>query len=107
MSKLAYVTAALLVLPAPALAQIVFDDGPPPAAPAKGTQVKSGVDKLVCRTEATIGSRVQGHQVCMTVAQWEERDKGYKEEAREIQDLANIQATNLTLELQTAPNRSH
>ena len=104
MSKFALITAALLIVPSPVLAQIVFEDSPPPpAAAVNGAKAKSGLDKVVCRTEDTIGSRVQGHQVCMTVADWAERDKGYKDGARDLQQLANIEASNRALELQAPP----
>ena len=55
--KLAYVVAAGILAPAPLSAQIVFDDGPEPAAPAtKGSTAKSDVDKVVCRMQDEIGS---------------------------------------------------
>ena len=69
MSKLAWITAAVLLMPAPAVAQIVFGDGPP-AAPAKGAKAKSDVDKVICRSQGEIGSRLKTHQVCLTVDQW-------------------------------------
>jgi hypothetical protein len=86
MSKLAYITAALMVIPAPAVAQIVFDDSPPLATPAKGTKAKSDVDKVICRSQDTIGSKLQAHQVCMTKSQWFAYEQQYKD------DVAGMQA---------------
>ena len=86
MTKLAYITAALMVIPAPALAQIVFDDSPPVAASAKGAKPKSDVDKVECRSQDTLGSRLQPHQVCMTKSQWFAYEQGYK------QDVSNMQS---------------
>jgi hypothetical protein len=95
MSKLAYLTAALLVIPATAMAQIVFDDGPPPPAhPVKGAKAKSDVDKLVCRTQDSIGSRLQAHQVCMTVDQWRTYEQAYKDQVGEIQARAQAPSSN-------------
>jgi len=73
MSKLAWITAAVLLMPAPALAQIVFSDTPP-AAPAKGAK-KSDVDKVICRSQDEIGSRVRFTKICMTVHEWQMREK--------------------------------
>ena len=80
MSKFALITAALLFIPSSALAQIVFDDGSP-AQPAK----KTDVDKVVCRSVETIGSRLQNHQVCMTKDQWRTYEQAYKDQVAEIQ----------------------
>jgi hypothetical protein len=95
MSKLAYAAVALLALPAPALAQIVFDDSPPPAAhPAKGTKAKSDVDKVICRSVETIGSRLQNHQMCMTVDQWRTYEQAYKDQVAEVQAKAQAPSSN-------------
>lgn len=95
MSKLAYVAAALLVIPAPALAQIVFDDSPPaPAHPVKGAKAKSDVDKVQCRSVETIGSRLQAHQMCMTVDQWRTYEQAYKDQVSEIQARAQAPSSN-------------
>ena len=86
MSKYALIAAALLIIPSPVLAQIVFDDSPPPAAPAKGAKSKNDVDKVVCRTQDTLGSRLQAHQVCMTKSQW----FAFQQQQRD--DVAGMQA---------------
>jgi hypothetical protein len=86
MSKLAYITAALMIIPAPAMAQIVFDNSPPPAATAKGAKPKSDVEKVICRSQDTLGSRLQAHQVCMTKSQWFAYEQQYKD------DVAGMQA---------------
>ena len=94
MLKFAYITAALMVIPAPAVAQIVFDDSPPAAAPAKGQKAKSDVDKVVCRTQDTIGSRLQAHQVCMTKEQWFAYEQAYKDQVAEVQARTQAPASN-------------
>ena len=86
MSKFALITAALLVDPSPLLAQIVFDDSPaPPAAPAKGPRAKSDVDKVECRMQDTLGSRLQAHQVCKTKSQWFAYEQEYKDKVDQMQ----------------------
>lgn len=90
MSKLAFAAAALLVVSGPALAQIVFDDSPPPAKVAK----KSDVNKLVCRSQETIGSRLQAHQVCMTVDQWRTYEQAYKDQVAEVQQKTQAPSSN-------------
>jgi len=92
MSKLAYITAAILVIPAPALAQIVFQDTPPAAAPApaKAPGVPSDLDKIECRMQETIGSRLQAHKVCMTKQQWFQAEQDEKNKVKELQDLTPV-----------------
>ena len=86
MAKVAYVAAALLAISAPALAQIVFDDSAPPPAAAKApAKAKGDSSKVVCRSQETIGSRLQAHQVCMTVDQWRTYEQAYKDQVAEVQ----------------------
>ena len=85
MSKLAWITAAVLLIPAPALAQIVFSDSPPPAAPAKGAKAKSDVDKVICRSQDEIGSRLKTHQLCLTLDQWRTYELDVQHQTSELQ----------------------
>lgn len=57
-----------------------------PAAPKPAA--KSDVDKVVCRMQDEIGSRLRAHKVCMTVGQWRDNEREYKEHLQEMQDLA-------------------
>lgn len=93
MSKLIWITAAALLMPAPAVAQIVFSDSPPPAAPAKGAKSKSDVDKVICRSQDEIGSRLKTHQVCMTLDQWRTYELANQQQAGEIQAKAAAPAS--------------
>jgi hypothetical protein len=93
MSKLAYITAVLMVVPAPALAQIVFQDAPAVAPPTKADQSKSDMNKLVCRSQETIGSRLERQQVCLTKQQWLSAEQDAKNKAREMQILGDIQSS--------------
>ncbi|HEV2624771.1 MAG TPA: hypothetical protein VGV62_06595 [Xanthobacteraceae bacterium] len=69
MLKLLLIAAALSVVPAPILAQITIVDIPTKVVPTK-VGSKSDLDNLECRSEDTLGSRLERHQVCMTKQQW-------------------------------------
>jgi hypothetical protein len=88
MPKYAFVTAGLLIVSAPAFAQIVIQDTPAPVVPAKNPAAKSDLDKVVCRMQEQIGSRLQSHQVCMTKQQWWQFEQENKMKVQEIQDRA-------------------
>ncbi len=79
MSKFAIIAAALLAVPAPAFAQIVFVDDLSKFTPAKSDQFKSDLDKIVCRSQDDLGSRLERHQVCLTKQQW----LSYEQEAKQ------------------------
>lgn len=89
MSKFAFITAGLLTVSAPAFSQIVIQDTPTPVVPAKNAGSKSDVDKVVCRVQETIGSRLESHQVCMTKQQWWQYEQDNKRKVQEIQSRAN------------------
>lgn len=93
MSKLALIAAAALFLPAPALAQIVFENAPPPP-PVKDAGTQSDVNKLICRSQDTLGSRLQAHQVCMTKQQWFQFEQDNKQKAAELQQLTPTRPSN-------------
>ena len=85
MSKLAYIAASFLLTPTPVLAQIAFQDAP--ATPAKAPGAKSDLDKLQCRSQDTLGSRLQSHQVCMTKQQWWQYEQDNKQKTADLQQL--------------------
>jgi invasion protein IalB len=88
MSKYAFIGAGLLAISAPGLAQIVIQDTPTPVVPAKSAGAKSDLDKVVCRMQEDIGSRLQSHQVCMTKQQWWQFEQDNKLKVQEIQSRA-------------------
>lgn len=90
MSKLAYVTAALLLIPAPALAQISFQDSPAVAPAPKAQTTKSDLDKVVCRSQDTIGSRLERHQICMTKQQWLTAEQEAKTKVHDLQVIGIV-----------------
>jgi hypothetical protein len=87
MSKLAYLAAALMVVPGPALAQIVFQDAPAVAPATKAEKSKSDLDKVVCRSQDALGSRLDRHQVCMTKEQWFAAEQEAKNKVHDMQVL--------------------
>ena len=79
MSKFAIIAAALLAVPAPAFAQIIFVDDLSKFTPTQADKAKSDLDKLVCRSQDVLGSRLERHQVCLTKQQW----FSYEQEAKQ------------------------
>lgn len=80
MSNFRVVAAVLLAMPGPVAAQIVFEDAPPKVTPANIDNTKSDWDKIECRAQDLLGSRLERHKVCLTKWQWwlfehEERDE--------------------------------
>jgi len=70
MSKFPLTAAALLAISAPVLAQITIVEVPTQFIPTKADKSKSDLDKVECRNEDVLGSRLERHQVCMTKQQW-------------------------------------
>ena len=90
-SKFAIIAAALLAVPAPAFAQIVFEDDLTKFTPTHSDKAKSDLDKLVCRSEDELGSRLGRHQVCLTKQQW----LTYEQEAKQrVSDWQRIGLTS-------------
>ena len=85
MPKFAFIGAALLAISSSSFAQIVFEDSPPPP-PAGKAMAKADGDKVICRQQDTIGSRLQAHRVCMTKQQWFEYEQEWKNKVHDIQD---------------------
>jgi hypothetical protein len=87
MSKFACLTALLMVLPGPALAQIVFQTAPAVPPPTNAEKSKSDLDKVVCRSQETLGSRLDRQQVCMTKQQWFSAEQEAKNKVHDMQVL--------------------
>jgi len=91
MSKFAIIAAALLAVPALVLAQIVFQDDLTKFTPTKSDKAKSDTDKIVCRAQDDLGSRLERHQVCLTKQQW----LTYEQEAKQrVSDWQRIGLTS-------------
>ena len=70
--------AGLLIMAVPALA------AKPEAAPA--AKPDEGADKLVCRREVVVGSRLPGPRVCRTAAEWKGNSRDDQDAIRRAQD---------------------
>jgi hypothetical protein len=95
MLKLAYFGAALVVASVPATAQIVFQDGSATSTAKAPTTVKTAKpskdsDKLVCRSQDTLGSRLDAHQVCMTKEQWAANEQEAKQKVHDMQVIGYV-----------------
>jgi hypothetical protein len=85
MLKFVYITSALLIASAtPAFAQTT----PTQDQTAAVDPAKSDVNKVVCKKEESIGSRLAAKKVCMTVKQWEEQAQASREETERVQQSA-------------------
>lgn len=64
---------------------LVFAAGPafaqtaPPAQSQVAETKLDPLDKVVCRTEETVGSRLKKHKVCATVREWQEQQQENRE----------------------------
>lgn len=73
------VSILILAFAAPAYAQT---PAPPPAQtqPAAPAAKENPLDKVVCRSEDTVGSRLKKHKVCATVREWQEMEAESRQE---------------------------
>lgn len=74
-----------LLVTSPTSAQITFTD-PPPAPKAK----KQVSDKMVCRSEDTIGSRLGAKRVCLLESEWKEQERLTRESVERLQQNVDI-----------------
>jgi hypothetical protein len=59
------------------------------AAPAK----QDPLDKIVCRYEETIGSRLKSHKVCATVREWREQQEENQDAVQRMQQNKHMDPT--------------
>jgi len=57
---------------------------------AKLAENKSGLDKVVCEAQETLGTRLGAKKVCMTVAQWLVFQNDVKDQTRRIEILGHV-----------------
>jgi hypothetical protein len=58
-------------------------------ATAKPTAAK-GMDRIVCVSEAPIGSRLPGHKTCRTAADWQRDRQDSQDDTERAQRLAKM-----------------
>lgn len=81
MTKILYFVAAAIIA-APVAAQ----SGQ--VQPIQTNTKKSDVNKLVCKTEDSIGSRLGNKKVCLTTQEWKERADFYRDQTESWQRQA-------------------
>jgi hypothetical protein len=72
----------LLGAAVPAAAQTPAPPQPQTAAPAPK---QNPLDKVVCRTEDTLGSRLSAHRVCATVREWQDQQQENRDALEKLQ----------------------
>jgi hypothetical protein len=71
---------------APVLAQAAPAATPaPPQQTATADQKANPLDKMICRTEDTVGSRLKAHKVCATLREWKDQEEENRLELDRIQ----------------------
>jgi invasion protein IalB len=72
----------LIMMSVPAFAQ---STAPKPQQATE--EKKNDLDRIVCERQETIGSRLAGRKVCMTVSQWQEQKRQYREQIEKFQQM--------------------
>ena len=68
-------------------AALAANPAPQPQQATAATDAKkiNPLDKVVCRTEDTLGSRLGGHRVCATVREWQDQQQENRDALEKIQ----------------------
>jgi len=86
MVRAAVIASVLVVTPSIGIAQSTS------AQSAKAVAIpstdKSDVNRIVCRKEEQIGSRLGGKRLCLTVQEWLDRAQSSREETERVQQQA-------------------
>jgi len=70
---------AILAVSMPAYAQTAAPPAPQ-TQPAAPVAKQDPLDKVVCRTEETVGSRLKKHKVCATIREWQDMESENRQE---------------------------
>jgi hypothetical protein len=79
-----------LAASAPAFAQVPAPSPTPAAAPVK----VNPLDKIICRTEETVGSRLSAKKVCMSLRDWKDQADDSRDAAEKIQQAQGVTLSN-------------
>ena len=78
----------LLTAAAPAVAQSAATSAQPPAPQA---QAKADpLNKIVCRYEETVGSRLKRHKVCATLREWKDQEDDSRRAVERLQEGSGV-----------------
>lgn len=83
MAKLAYLAGLALVLGSPTIAQTAPADQP--IVKDSPTADKNDPNRIVCKREEQIGSRLTAKKVCLTVKEWQDLAQANREEVERAQ----------------------
>lgn len=78
----------------PAAVQATPAASGPHSAPIAVDPKHSDVDKVVCKSEDTLGSRLKSKKVCMTVKEWQEYVYWNREQVERWQESAQVPAAH-------------
>ena len=81
MWKFAYLAGASLLIAPPAVAQTTQAEQAQDIPSADS----SDVNRIVCKKEETVGSRLAAKKVCLTVKEWQERTAQDRDETDRVQ----------------------
>jgi len=71
----------LVAAAAPAIAQTA----PAPQAASQAAKPENPLDKMVCRYEETIGTRLGSHKVCATLREWKDQEDENRQSVEKIE----------------------
>jgi hypothetical protein len=83
MQMLKYAPILILLAAAPVAADT---SAPPQTQTAQGSK-PNPLDKMVCKTENTLGTRLGAHRVCATVREWKDQEDDNRQAAAAIQGV--------------------
>jgi hypothetical protein len=86
MAKYAWIAGALVAVAAPVLAQ----GATAPKSQQIATTDTSDANRIVCKKEEKVGTRLGAKKVCLTVKEWEDLAKGAREDTESWQRLAPV-----------------
>lgn len=84
----ALIAGAFIMVAAPAVAQT----SPGETAVAKDVTSEQDPDRIICRKEEQIGSRLGAKKLCMTVREWDERAQVNREHTEKVQQQSGVRS---------------
>jgi hypothetical protein len=88
--KFAYLLTAVAVVAAPAVAQSTIEPRPVQAPTAQ-----SDVNKIICKKQQEIGSRLGAKKVCLTKKEWQDRADIDREDVERVQQNTGTRPSGL------------
>ncbi len=77
----------LVILVAGAVPATAQTAAPPAVAPTQAAGQPNPLDKIVCKNQETIGTRLGSHRVCATVREWQEQEAENRTAAEGMQGV--------------------